>query len=1054
MPVGFQLTKSAPKSAAKPQAEMGKPVTAAQARQQAKESGKEVEVTADRTAKITTWAQPSGQFKARVYSSAIRAKVGNDWKPIDTNLQRVEAGYAPRAVNERLVFSAGSKPAVASGAGTADGQRASRSVSRDALSQVAFSTTGTKLPNALAAPAPGAVWTELVRLSVDGHDIVVSWPGALPEPVIDGPRALYENIRPGIDLLMTAQNGGYSHLVIVKNKQAAADPLIGELNYRLASPDLSFVLDEPSGAISARDTKSEEIAGAPTPYMWDNSGKIITTEGEAQPTPGPAAKDHPSLGLSGIRGAEGAHAVAAKAALATADKTNTLSITPDAGLLNDADTVYPVFIDPSFHSSGWTLLYKTAGSSSFFNGQNYNAGGTNEARVGYESTSGGTSRSVFNFDFDSTLNGAVIRSANLHVLQTYSWSCEAKPFDVYNTPFISSSSTWDNTNNNTFWGKRVGGGNAGHGYNSSCPDNWAMVDVKNTITEAAANRWQAVSLGLRAPNESDSYLWKKFQANSDMAPFIDYEFNRPPDTPLQANMSSSPGGPCVTREPFTKVGKTPVTLRAKATDGDGNLKKIQFRVWSTDGTQSIATDTIDTDTDGVATTTIGWERFTPGKTYAWLAQAIDTTGWWSGSGPSDSGGGGWCTFTVDHTAPNPPAVRSDDFPAPGPDGAEWSKNTLGPGKVTITGGGTNAADIREYQWALNHPVYNQKAVPAAGQDTVTLDINPDNSGPNVLYVRTVNQAGNISTPTVYLFYVRPRAGQDRSNDATGDGYSDTFAIDSSGDLRIYAGDKTGDIDAWMPAATDAGRPVPSGYWKDPASGKSALITHSTDWFPGDGLTDLIARMPDGKLYVYPGDGNGRVDISRRLEILLPAGSPNPATLSQLVAGDDVTGDGMPDFFALADNGDTFWAFTGYTGASFSTVKQIGGAGWKQRDIVGVRDISGDGVADLIFRDESMPSRGLALRKGKPGATGGVDLSSLSTEAASNGAQDITYGTTGWSRTTWPLLRGVPDVSGDGIPDLYLTNTNGMIYLYKGGTTALGTGGNVEEDGWNTFPAIG
>ncbi|MDJ0386179.1 DNRLRE domain-containing protein [Streptomyces sp. G-G2] len=1046
VPVGFQLTERASKSETKPQAESGKPVTAAQARQQAKDSGKEVEVTADRTENTTTWAQPSGQFKAQVYSAAIRAKVGNGWKPIDTTLQRVEGGYAPKAVNGRVLFSAGSQPGTAAGA---DGQRASRSVSRASL-KPGF---GTVLKT--DGPSASTTWTELVRLTVDGHDISLSWPGALPDPVIDGPRALYENIRPGIDLLLTARDGGYSHLVIVKDKQAARDPLLGELNYRLASPDLTFVLDEPSGALSARDAKNEEVAGAPTSYMWDSAGKIATTIGEAQPMPAPAAKDHPSLGLPGIRGAEGAHTAVAQAALTTADNANTLSLKPDAGLLNDADTVYPVFVDPSIsgHKSHWTLLYKTAGSSSFFDGANYNASGTNEARVGYESDSGGTSRSVFNFDFDSILHGAAISSATLRVVETYSWSCSAQPVDVYSTPYINSSTTWNNTNNSTFWANRIGGASSGAGYNSSCPDNWVDVDVKNTISVAAASRWQAVSLGLRAPNESNSYLWKKFLANGETAPYIKIVYNRAPDTPVQANMSTFPGGPCVTREPFTKIGKTNVTLQAKATDGDGNLKQIQFRVWSADGTQAIATDTKDT-SDGVARTDIGWERFTPGKTYVWLAQAIDADGWWSGSGPNDSGGGGWCTFTVDHTAPNPPAVRSDDFPAPGPEGAEWSKNTLGPGKVTVTGGGTNAADIREYQWALNHPVYNQKAVPAAGQDAVTLDINPDNSGPNVLYVRTVNQAGNISTPTVYLFYVRPRPGQDRSNDATGDGYSDTFAIDGSGDLRIYAGDKNGDIDAWMPAATDAGRPVPSGYWKDPASGQSALITHSTDWFPGDSLTDLIARMPDGKLYVYPGDGNGRVDISRRLEILLPAGSPNPATFSQLVAGDDVTGDGMPDFFALADNGDTFWAFTGYTGASFSTVKQIGGAGWKQRDIVGVRDISGDGVADLIFRDESMPSRGLALRMGKRGATGGVDLASLSTEAASNGANDITYGTTGWGRATWPLLRGVPDVTGDGIPDLYLTNTNGMIYLYKGGTTAIGAGGNVEEDGWNTFPAIG
>ncbi|WP_330330260.1 DNRLRE domain-containing protein [Streptomyces sp. NBC_00536] len=1051
VPVGFQLTKSAPEAGAEPQVDTGKPVTAAQARQRAKESGKEVEVTADRTANTTSWAQPSGQFKARVYNSPIRAKVGNDWKPIDTNLQRVEGGYTPKAVNERVVFSAGSRPATPTGTGT-DGQRASRSVSRANL------RTGLKTDT---PAAPGTTWTDLVHLTVDGHNMVVSWPGALPEPVIDGPRALYENIRPGIDLLMTAQDGGYSHLVIVKDKQAAADPLLGELNYRLSSPDLSFLLDAPSGAVSARDAKNEEIAGAPTPYMWDSAGKIATTQGEAQLAPGPVAKDHPSLGLPGIRGAEGGHAAVAKTSLTTADNTNTLSIKPDTGLLNDADTIYPVFVDPSFkgHKHSWTLLYKTEGSSSFYNGQNYNAAGTSEARIGYESTSGGTSRSVFNFYFDSTLFGAVINSAHLRALQTYSWSCESKPFDVYSTPFINSSSTWDNTNTTAFWAKRVGGGSAGYGYNSSCPDNWVGVDIKNTITEAAANKWQAVSLGLRAPNESDSYLWKKFQANGESAPYIEVEYNKPPDTPVQSNMSTFPGGPCATREPIPKVGKTNVTFQTKATDGDGNLKQIQFRFWSADGTQSIPGETRNTNSDGVATVELAWDKFTPGKTYYWLAQAIDADGWWSGSGPNDSGGGGWCTFTVDHTAPNPPAVSSDDFPAPGPDGAEWSKNPLGPGKITVTGAGTPAADIREYQWSLNRSTYNMKTVPAAGQDTVTLDITPDNTGPNTLYVRTVNKAGNISTTTLYLFYVRPGAGQDKPGDVTGDGYTDTFAIDPAGNLRTYAGDKTGDIDGWLPGATDAGKPVPNGYWKDPATGKSALITHSTDWFPGDGLTDLIARMPDGKLYVYPGDGLGHVDISRRMEILLPAGSPDINTLTQLIAGEDVTGDGMPDFFALGDNGDTFWAFTGYTGASFSTVKQIGGAGWKQRDIVGVRDVSGDGVPDLIFRDESMANRGLALRKGKPSATGGVDLASLASEAASNGAKDITYGTTGWNRATWPLLRGVPDLTGDGIPDLYLTNTNGMLYLFKGGTTAIGgaavgTGGNVGEDGWNTFPAIG
>lgn len=80
----------------------------------------------------------------------------------------------------------------------------------------------------------------------------------------------------------------------------------------------------------------------------------------------------------------------------------------------------------------------------------------------------------------------------------------------------------------------------------------------------------------------------------------------------------------------------------------------------------------------------------------------------------------------------------------------------------------------------------------------------------------------------------------------------------------------------MPAATDDGKPAPSGHFKD------ALIAHSGDWYPGDGIADLIARIPDGKLYVRQGDGNSRFEISRRTEILFPADAPDPAALSQIV----------------------------------------------------------------------------------------------------------------------------------------------------------------------------
>ncbi|RSS99420.1 VCBS repeat-containing protein [Streptomyces sp. WAC07149] len=1028
-----------PRTQAKPAPGSNAPVGAPEARRLAKASGKEVEVTAERTAHTSTFAQPGGQFKLRVHSAATSAKVGNEWKPIDTTLQKVDGGFAPKAVNGSVVFSAGTRSRPTGGGG-GGGERATRGMTRTALAR----------PAALKVDTPTPQWTDLVRLNLDGHELVVGWPGTLPEPVISGPRALYENVRPGIDLVMTAQDGGYTHVLVVKDKKAAADPLLGQLNYRLSSPDLTFHLDEASHSISARDGKGEEVAGSPTPFMWDSAGKTAVTEGEPAAKPAPEAKDHPTLALSGLNGAEGNHAISAGAALST---ENVLTVKPDTRLLEDADTVYPVFIDPSFkgHKQNWTLFYKTEGKSSFWNGQNFNSGsGAPEARVGYESTTNGTSRSAFIFDFGTQIHGAQIRSARLRLLQTYSWSCDPTSFDVYHTPLITSSSTWDNTSDGNFWGKRIASASTAYGYKSGCPDNWVGIDIKPTVEEGARGAWQNLTLGLRSPNESNPSHWKKFLANGESAPYIEVEYAKSPDTPVLANMSTSPGGGCVTGQPYTKIGKADVDFRAKGTDGDGNLRRLSFRIWSADGSP-VADELRDTNGDGAANVTVPWEKFTPGKTYFWLAQAVDWDGQWSGSGPMDSGGGGWCTFTVDHTQPTPPTIRSEDFPAPGPDGAEWSKNPLGPGKITVIAGGTNPADIREFQWSLNHPVYDQKAVPAAGQDTVTLDVNPDNAGPNLFYVRIVNKAGNASVPFTYTFYVRSRPGLDGAGDVTGDGKADVLAVDGAGDLRVYPADRVGDVDAWMPAATDNGKPAPAGYWKD-AAGKSALIAHSTDWFPGDGITDLVARMPDGKLYVYQGDGNGRFDISKRTEILLPAGAPDPATFSQIVVVQDLNGDNAEEIFATA--GDAFWVLTGYSGATITEARQLSATSWTSRDIINVRDVTGDGVPDLLFRDDSSSERGLALRRGKPGAGGGVDINSLALAVNSADGKDLTYATTGWENATWPLLRGTPDVNDDGIPDFYATRNDGTLHLFYGGRTAVGNGWRVEEDDWNTARAIG
>lgn len=1011
------------------------PLDVAEAARQAKTSGKDVEITAQRTSNSTTWAQPDGLLRTRTHSDTIRAKIGSEWKKIDTTLQRVNGGFAPKAVNDPLLFSAGTG---------AKAQRASRDTPRIAPG-VATIADG---------PNPDEGWSRLVSLHTDGHDVVVSWPGPLPAPVVNGSRALYESVRPGIDLLLTARDSGYSHVLIVHNRQAAADPLLNDLNYRLSSPNLKFHMSADSHVVSAVDAGGEEFATAPTPYLWDSAGEVKATIGEESPPPAStsaptssAPADHPTLALPGLAGPQpGTHDGVLEAKLA---RDNTLTLNVDKRLLNDTDTVYPVFIDPSFkgHTRNWTLLYSKYPTSSFYNGQNFNDG-TNEARVGYEADSRGLSRSVFTFDFDKKVHGATIQSAYFRALQTYSWGCSSRKYDLWITDSISPTNTW---NNQPGWGRVINDATNGFGYRAgSCPDRWVALDIKPEAQGAAKNKWGKLTLGLRAANEADTSAWKKFQTNGENSPYIDVVYNRPPNEPLLSSMKLVPGSVCATGEVIPSVGKTDLTFTATGSDNDTNLKYVHLKIWpNDDAAHPVRNTDYAPNSSGTINVPVPWGSFTHGKTYTWTAWSIDTEGAVSPWGPA--GTTDLCQFSVDQTAPNSPIVESTDFPDPGDDGNIWSTLKFGsPGTVTFKPGGS-ATDIKKYEYGVNSVSFSNPVTPGAG-GIATVNVSPTHAGPNTLYVRAVDSAGNTSAGTTYSFNVTPKASLDLPGDITGDGFPDLLAISSAGNLLSYAADNRGDPHISTPGAHNNGVALADGYWTDPVTGKSALISHSTDWLPGDGITDVLARMPDGKLYLYPGDGYGSVDASQRLDVLLPTGAPAPSTLTQLVATGDITGDGRPDALALA--GQQLWAFTGYTGGRFAEARLLAtGSQWATYDLVSVRDITGDNVADLLFRTAD-PERGLLLRQGKSASSGGVDLTSLTTAAASATGQDVAYGARGWARASYPTLLGTPDANGDTIPDFWAVGTDGALYFYPGQRATHGTRYLVGERSWDTLRALG
>ncbi|MFI9213919.1 FG-GAP-like repeat-containing protein [Streptomyces sp. NPDC053253] len=1107
----------------------GKPaerkVDEASAASLARKSGKPVEVTALRTIRSTTWARPDGLMTKKLYASPIWAKVGEEWKKIDTTLKRTGTGWSPAATNTGLVFSAGDT-------GT---DRASRGqVHRISLVK--------------NLKAEGEADSPLVTLTVGGtaeipetHEIQLTWPGPVPAPVIDGSRALYPEILPGADLVLTAEDDGFAQLLVVKNRQAASDPRVAQLSYGLSSPTLTFTLDSTSGIVTAENLDGQEVALSPTPLMWDSSGAPAVTDGELGASSQPTASESPETPAATTSAPEPSPSTSTEeladddidpeaevlptatdeAAPTITDEplppvpaeptpapshtgaAATLSLpllngpspeshgeiveaelgdgtwllTPSQDFLNDPATVYPVFIDPTVkkHTQDWTTAYSRHPQSTFFNGKDFNPSGTHEARVGFESDTWGTSRSFFNIEYDKNLKGAKIRKATLRMLETYAWSCSARAMSVHVTSPINGNTNWKNAPPLTDSNLAAPPSSFAHGYNKSlCGDDYETFEVLSAAQKAADQGKSMITFGMRARNEGSQFSWKKFQADGDYAPYLELTYNRPPTAPT--NLDLGPDFRCTTKPPYVRVGSSNLTFTASATDVDGNLDYLDFALWPTNKWSTTGDMLKSTGTVSVGSSTTAATRTTPGfstdglqtnTVYSWSVRAVDSAGSSSAYMPKVP-----CRFIWDETPPKAPKVTSTVFPnADGkdndfgnePEDSNWSKIKFG-----STGAFTFQAfdsDVVRFEYGFNA---NDYPIPVLRtSNPITVSVKPPAAGPNVLYVRTVDQTGHVSPPTRYFFYVTPREDADLPGDVTGDKLPDLFTITGGNNLRLFPSQAlkdsnpvkgTGRFDYSMSGAYQLnpykdpnggdGRPIfiapPSAHFN------GALITHNGDFYGGDGLDDLIVRV-GGKLWMYPGDGYGAVNVTKRREILLPAGSPAPSSLTQILATNDITGDKLPDILATTSGGE-LWAFIGYTGASFSEARLITGGTWTGRDIVTVDDFNGDGTPDLLFRG-TVADQGLMLRKGKPSG-GGVDLDSLATAAGSLTGEDTTYGTGGWLEADMPHIIGTPDVNKDNIPDIWAVDANGTMHFYTGGRTAHGSRITATWVDWTGTHAFG
>lgn len=207
-----------------------------------------------------------------------------------------------------------------------------------------------------------------------------------------------------------------------------------------------------------------------------------------------------------------------------------------------------------------------------------------------------------------------------------------------------------------------------------------------------------------------------------------------------------------------------------------------------------------------------------GRRYAWQAAGRDSLGWWGADWSSP------CEFEVDGVPPAlPPTVSSVDYPADG----EFHGGVGRPGIFTL--GAAGVTDVVKYRYGLITPPQTEVTV-AAGA-SVPVSVTPTRFGLNMLYVESLDRAGNVSTRHVHTFNVNsPTApiAQWRMSENGG-----TTVADASGNdhpMSLQSGASVGGGVATFNGSTSHGQAsVPLNTSKSFTVSAWVRLTGTSDW---------------------------------------------------------------------------------------------------------------------------------------------------------------------------------------------------------------------------------
>jgi len=489
-------------------ASAAKAATIAIAKAMAGDCAAPVEVEAARTEYSQTFAEPTGVLKVSTSVTPQRAK-GPDgaWGPIDTSLRRVGERLVPRA----------------------------------AASDVWFSTGG---------DGP------FVTMAVKGRTMTMSWPGNLPQPVVQGDTATYPEVAPDVDLVVRATDTGFSHLLVVRSARGAGDPRVRRGAYRIGG-DVTVESTVDGGLVAKAGGAT--LVSAAAPRMWDTAERLSAKE-------------------LALKGAEPqprrTGGVAAEA------NSKQLVLVPEASLLDGGR--FPITIDPIWVPGQGQWAYATSNNTNAPMTDGKVAAGdpwpaAPILRSG-DDTTGRLNRSFMLFDI-SGVGFKQILGASISGRVDHTWKCGSdRPNYFYRTAGIAAvpRQAWPGPGLQVYLGN-----NSVHANEDSCSDPNMVFEVTsgtlvNDLQAFANGGASYYYVGICAcsdgggSGESIQERWMRYFLNDFR---LNITFNTVPSMPDQLTVDNKP---CVAGANRPAVKTATPTLRAHFTDGDGDTMNTWF----------------------------------------------------------------------------------------------------------------------------------------------------------------------------------------------------------------------------------------------------------------------------------------------------------------------------------------------------------------------------------------------------------------------------------------------------------------------------------------------